>query len=130
MSKQTIEGNSLIQTSNGKRFFANSGLITVATSEVSLLEIKNIGERDIKISFELGTSVFTTDALTIKVYINDVLTYINAFTETTRAMTGYNELTMIVPANSSLKYTAFWNTSSYGTLVSAYGKYLSMEPDE
>ena len=119
--------NALVQTSNGKRFYVNSGLITVADSEISLIEIDNIGERDIKIAFELGIAVFTTDNLTIKVYVNDIVVYTNAFTETTRAMTGYNELKLIIPANSSMKYTAVWNTSSYGTLVSAYGKYLSME---
>jgi len=51
---------SLVQTTNGKRFYVFSGSINVS-SETTMLDINNIGERDILLYLEVGFDNQTTN---------------------------------------------------------------------
>jgi len=118
--------NALVQTTNGKRFYVFSGEINVTTAETSMIDIDNIGERDIKLSLEIGCNTFTSDNIEFKVYSNEIIIYNNEHGASSSNLFGYNEFKVILPANTSLKVTLRMGANNYDMTVAAYGKYLSM----
>jgi len=118
--------NALVQTTNGKRFYAFSGELDVTTTETSMIDIANIGERDIKLALEIGCSTFTSDNIEFKVYNNGILIYNNEHGASSSNLFGYNEFKVILPANTSLKVTLRMGGTTVAMTVTAYGKYLSM----
>jgi len=67
---------SLVQTTNGKRFYVFSGSIDVS-SETTMLDINNIGERDILLYLEVGFDNQTTNNPTLRVKSNGIIIYHN-----------------------------------------------------
>jgi hypothetical protein len=118
--------NALVQTTNGKRFYAFSGQITVS-GETTMLDIDNIGERDIRFNLEIGFDQQTSNNPTLRVKSNGIIVYINESGATGgNYLLGYNELKLILPANTSLEIT-LENSGSQPATVAVYGKYLSMD---
>jgi len=118
--------NALVQTVNGKRFYVFSKLISVTTAETSLIDIDNIGERDIKIYITLGSSYDTTLGQ-FRVYSNGEVVYFQEVDNWHQSFQyGSNELRLILPGNTSLKITAELNGGDSLMLIAAHGKYLSM----
>jgi len=118
---------SLVQTMNGKRFYVFSGLITVTTAETAMIEIDNIGERDIFIKFELGIANLDGADTYLKVKSNGIIIYQNSIANTgTEYGSGYDEIKLILPANTSLDFTLQRSGSTDGYTVAGHGKYLSM----
>jgi len=121
--------NALVQTSNGKRFYCFSGNVGVPDSETTLIEVDNIGERDMKIAFEVGKANTSANDMTLKIYSNSIIifeTYLHYGSNT--GVYGFNELKFMLPANTSLKVTML-NTeasTSRNMNIACYGKYLSM----
>jgi len=117
--------NALVQTTNGKRFYVNSGLVSVDDTETAVIDINNIGERDI--FFKVNPIVLITagDIMDMKIKSNDVIIY-EVLLQKDR--THNWAVHFIIPANTSLKIT-FTNadSSSHSVGVSCYGKYLSMD---
>jgi len=130
MSGQNIATpQSLIQTTNGKRFYVFSGQLTVTSAEISMINVDNIGERDIIINLEMGSAEVTTVDFTIRVKINSVVVYIDSISNAgEQSMSGYNELKFICPANTSLDITLQSNSAANRTMtIMGHGKYLSIE---
>jgi hypothetical protein len=118
--------NALVQTSNGKRFYVFSGEITVS-GETTMLDIDNIGERDIRINLEIGFDQQTSNNPTLRVKSNGIVVYVNESGATGgNYQLGYNELKLILPANTSLQVT-LENSGSQPATVAGYGKFLRMD---
>ena len=115
----------LVQTSNGKRFYCFSGSVTVTTAETPMISIDNIGERDIFIKFEMGSK--ERDAVDVNCYItcNGVIIMRHGL-ENQDQMYGFNEIKLIIPANTSLEFLLQMTSDSAEWTVAAHGKYLSM----
>jgi len=121
--------NALVQTTNGKRFYFYTGEIAVPNVETTMLSVPNIGERDIWLALEQGSALAVTDDMVLKVKSNGLLVmayYIDQTKQTNNY--GFDEIRMILPANTSLVITMTNVSSSTGRnmLISGYGKYLSM----
>ena len=67
--------NALVQTTNGKRFYVYSSLVTVTATETEMIAIDNIGERDIFLKFQLGSLKASSIDTELRVYSNDVIIY-------------------------------------------------------
>ena len=126
MTESISTPNALVQTTNGKRFYVNSGEVDVTTAETSMVDIANIGERDIKLALEIGCSTFTSDNIEFKVYSNEILIYNNEHGASSSNMFGYNEFKTILPANTALKVTLRMGGTTVAMTVAGYGRYLSM----
>jgi len=119
-----ISSVELSTTQNNRAFYVYSGIISVDTSETTMVSINDIGKRDIMMCLEVGCEAFTTDNPTVIVKSNGQTIYSNTGTETTRAMTGYNEIKMILPANTSFEVILKFSGSAYNMTVAGYGYYL------
>jgi len=118
--------NALVQTVNGKRFYVFSGIVSVDNSDVTMIDIDNIGERDIKISFEIGGTTSTSHDFTIAIKSNGIKIYEKRFTD---QFTGLHDvpLKFTLPGNTSLKVTLTGASSGpYNWYLVGYGKYLSL----
>jgi len=123
-----ITPDTFVQTTNGKEFYFNSGEVTVDDSETTMIEIGRTGERDAMISFIFGCDTVANDNPTIKVYIDDIMTFETQLNYTyTQYLTGINEMRLIIPANSKFKITLEMSANSYHYFVTGYGRYLSMD---
>ena len=128
MTQNIITPDSLTQTANGKRFYLNSGIISVANTETTIVNIGNIGERDIRICvnpiFQFGGS---GDQMNMYIKINNIIVFQTQYKANT-AETQYGMVYFIIPANNSLEIS-FVNSdaTSHEIGVSCYGKYLSLE---
>jgi len=121
--------NALVQTTNGKRFYCFSGNIGVPDSDTTMIDINNIGERDMKIAFEIGKANTSADDYALEIYTNDILVYETYLHYGSNSgVFGWNELKLVLPANTSLKVTLVNRGSSTSRLmnIACYGKYLSM----
>jgi len=130
MPEIIVTPQSLVQTTNGKRFYAYSGQIGVDnTQQWQMIDVDNIGERDILMKLEMGSAETTTVDFTIRVLINSVVVYIDTINNAgEQSMAGYNELKFICPANASLAIEVISNSTSSRTLtIMAHGKYLSID---
>jgi len=117
--------NALVQTTNGKRFYVFSGNVTVDTNETVLLDIDNIGERDIKILFELGNDYTAAASILIKIKSNGVIVYSTKGTDFNQLMR-HADIRLILPANTSLTVTYELGGGSGAFNLAGHGKYLSM----
>jgi len=119
--------HALVQTTNGKRFYVFSGEQTIATGEVEVIDIDNIGERDIIFSMYVGSSAFDSDNYHLKVKSNGVTVYRSFYDAVHQTFpTGYSKLKLLFPANTSLTITLQLSGGSHSMTVACYGKYLSM----
>jgi len=118
--------HALVQTTNGKRFYVNSGLVSVDNTETSLVDIANIGERDIIFRVNPMVSADSSDDMTMKIKNNGFVIYQLLYTvQNTEYM--FTPISFIIPANTSIEIT-FKNADATSHLVgvSCYGRYLSM----
>ena len=128
MTSQTIvTPQSLVQTQNGKRFYVFSGLVAVAVAETTVLDINNIGERDIKLHLEFGNDETADQDAFTRIYSNNILIYKNYGFLRTRYGTDTQDLTFILPANTSFKASIENVTSTCNWTITGYGRYLSSE---
>jgi len=126
MTESISTPNALVQTQNGKRFYVYSGQITAAGSgiETTMVDIANIGERDVKLHLEYGHLVPTSADVVTRVYINDIIIYIFVWGDTGGsygAMFGGPDL--IIPANCKLVIT-FASSGTPVWAVAGSGKYV------
>lgn len=125
MTESITTPNALVQTTNGKRFYVNSGLIAVGSSEVTIIDIANIGERDIVITVSPAIGNDSNDKMFMYIYNNDLLIY--NYCNPRGEWTG-SPLRFIIPANTSLKFTMKnIDATSHNVGISCYGKYLSID---
>jgi len=127
MTESISTPNALVQTTNGKRFFVHSGLVSVANTEIAVVDIDNIGERDIKLIINAILTDNNSDNMSLRVKNNGFLIYETIFDVQSSFYAPY-AYHFIIPANTSLAIT-FQNQdgTSHNVGVSAYGKYLSMD---
>ena len=118
----------LQKTQNNKAFYAYSGLQIVDENETTMLSIADIGKRDIFIVFEVGSDSLSGDDIRIKIKVNGEDVYVSKSPSAYVGgnMSGYNEIRMIMPANTSLEFTIenVTDTSTHPFYVAAYGNYL------
>ena len=128
-SQNIITPESLIQTQNGEKFYAYSGIKTVTSSGIDMINIANIGERDIELFLELSNAAnLGTDNPVLIVYANEEIIFQEITNNTyMQYPQGYNELRLIIPANTSLRVHMTINANSYDYCVGLTGNYLSME---
>jgi len=124
MTESISTPNALVQTQNGKRFYVNSGLVAVDDTETAVVDIANIGERDIKIKINPILVDQGNDEMTMKVKSNGIIifqqTYDNTFNTTWHGI-----MKFIMPSNTSFQVT-FDNSdaTAHNVGVSCYGKYV------
>jgi len=118
--------NALVQTTNGKRFYVNSGLVSVDNTETSVVDIANIGERDILFRMNPILTSAGGDNMTLKVKNNGSIIY-QAIYDAQHSNHSMYAVHFIIPANTSMEVT-FTNvdSTSHNVGVSCYGRYLSM----
>jgi len=122
-----ITPNALVQTSNGKRFYVNSGVIQVDDTETAVLDIDNIGERDILLTINPIVSSLVADKMVMNVKNNGFTIFQEMFSQEGHHPNPY-DVSFIIPANTSLAIT-FKNVDSttHPVGASCYGQYLSMD---
>jgi len=126
MTESITTPHALVQTSNGKRFYVNSGLVIVAAAETAVIDIANIGERDIKFILNPILTFQENDHMTMRVKNNDIIIYESIYDNTFNT-TWFLPIHFIIPANTNLEITFTNSDSSSRTVgVSCYGKFLSM----
>jgi len=116
--------HALVQTTNGKRFYVFSAPINVTSSETTMIDIDNIGERDIKLHLEIGPATTSSSVFTLKIKSNGSTIYNEANADS--AIRVQNDYRFILPANTSLAVTLKSSSASVVWTVACYGKYLSM----
>jgi len=128
MTESITTPNALVQTTNGKRFYVNSGIVSVNNTETAVMDIDNIGERDIRLNLNPILTVSSGDEMTMKIYNNGIVTFQCLFNKAGDNLTLENVARFIFPSNTSLKIT-FQNAdaSVHSVGVSCYGKYLSID---
>ena len=125
---KTITPESLIQTNKGEKFFSYSGVQTVTSAGTDMINIDNIGERDIEVFIELGNATnLGSDNMQFTVLMNELIIFQNLTNNIqTEYLSGYNELRLIISANSSLRINLNVNANSYPFTVAVTGNYLEM----
>jgi len=118
--------NALVQTTNGKRFYVNSGIVSVDNTETAVIDISNIGERDIKLIVNPILTSASGDDMAMRVKNNGLIIYQSRY-DVQHALYIPYPIAFIIAANTSLAITFTNNDASVHDVgVSCYGKYLSM----
>jgi len=117
---------SLVQTQNGKRFYVFSGITTVDNTETAMIDIDNIGERDIKIALEVGNDVGNDLYYEIRVKVNGITIHQNRRWARERYGGGFDEIRTIIPANCSFVVTIQQESGSDDYTLMGHGRYLSL----
>ena len=120
-----ISSVELQTTQNNRAFYVYSGEVTVDTSETTMISVNDIGKRDILLCLEVGFDNQTTNNPTVRVKSNGQTIYHNEAGATGgQYMTGYNEIKLILPANTSLEVTLELSSGSQPATIAGYGYYL------
>ena len=120
-----ISSVELQTTQNNRAFYVYSGEVTVDTSETTMISVNDIGKRDILLCLEIGFDNQTTNNPTVRVKSNGQTIYHNEAGATGgQYMTGYNEIKLILPANTSLEVTLELSSGSQPATIAGYGYYL------
>jgi len=126
MTESISTPNALVQTTNGKRFYVNSGIVAVIDSNTAVISIDNIGERDIIFKINPIVTSVSTDNMYLTVRNNSIDIYQATF-DTQRSVDVSSPIHFIFAANTSLEILFANQTSTPRNAgVSCYGKYLSM----
>jgi len=125
MTESISTPNALVQTTNGKRFYVNSGVVSVGSSETTMIEIANIGERDIKLAYAVGAADNSNADTLLKVYSNNIVIF-NDKSDTTGTYVSLSrsDFKIILPSNTSLKITLTGGGAAVNWTVAGYGKYV------
>jgi len=112
-------------TLSNMSFYVFSGEINVDTSETTMISVNDIGKRDIFIALEVGGAEDSAIGIQIKVKSNGTTIY-NSLTQNQvhNPMNGFNEIRMILPANTSLEITLKQNSGNALWTIAGYGTYL------
>jgi hypothetical protein len=116
--------HALVQTQNGKRFYVNSGIVSVDNTETAVVDIANIGERDIKIKINPILTTNNTDDMTMRLKNNSIIIYQSNYNNQ-NAATDHGPIHFIIAANTSIQIT-FQNIdeTAHDVGISCYGKYI------
>jgi len=125
MTESISTPNALVQTNSGKRYYVYSGEVTVSSSDTKVIDIDNIGERDIKLNLELGVFDTTSADTTIKVNINDITIYSNKY-DNAGSIYGANQPSykFIIPSNSSLTVILTTASGTRTMTMAGHGKFV------
>lgn len=118
----TVSAVRLNPTLNNKAFYIYSGEITVDTSDTTMISVNDIGKRDILLCLEVGAS-FTSNNRTTTIKSNGVTIYSDENAQGAQG-NGFNEIKVILPANTSLEVLLKYDSSSKTCTVAGYGYYL------
>jgi hypothetical protein len=123
-----VRPSSLQPTQNNRAFYVYSGEVDVDENETTAISIADIGKRDIFIAFEVGSDTLSSDDIRVRFKVNGENIYVskNPSAYVGGNQSGYDELRMIIPANTSLEVT-LQNVTDNSTLdfyVAGYGNYL------
>lgn len=123
---QAVSAVALKSTQNNKAFSVYSGEIGVTSTETTMISINDIGKRDIILCLELGAAEVTSVNFTVKVKSNGQIIYIDSINHVgEQSLSGYNELKIILHANTSLEVTLKSDSSSVRNMcVAGYGYYM------
>jgi len=121
-STTTASAVELKPTTSNNQFYIYSGEIAVGTSETTMISVNDIGKRDILLCLEVGLE-FTTNDMTVKIKSNGETIYMTEETNGANG-SGYNEIKLILPANTSLEVTMLVSSGAYTSTVAGYGYYL------
>jgi len=119
--------NSLVQTTNGKRFYVYSSTVTVTAAETEMIGIANIGERDIFLKFQLGSLKASSIDTDLKVYSNDIVIYQTVIlSSAVEYINDVGRYEFIIPSNTKLVITLENVTGSDSTpwTVAGHGKFV------
>ena len=127
--QKTITPESLIQTRNGKKFFSYSGLKSVTSAGIDMLNIENVGDRDIECFLELANADnLGSDNPIIKIFMNEQIIFQDIANNTYQQYPqGYNEIRFIISAHSSLRVHMTINANTYNYNVMLTGNFLENE---
>jgi len=124
MTESISTPTALVQTQDGKRFYVNSGEIGVVNADKHVINIANIGERDIIFKMNPFMDAVTTDNMYMKVKLNGVVIWDMVF-DNQRSVDISSAFNFIIPANTSLEILMANQTSTSRNVgVSCYGKYI------
>ena len=112
-------------TQNNKAFYVYSGEISVDASEVTMISVNDIGPRDIFLALEVMCSTATDKAATMKVKVNGQIALSSySFRIDNIQAYGFDEIRMIIPANTSLEVTIEMSSGSATWTVAGYGNFI------
>jgi beta-lactamase superfamily II metal-dependent hydrolase len=112
-------------TLNNRAFYVFSGDVAVDGDETTMISIGDIGKRDILLCLELGSPTSTSADYIIRVKSNGeqiMSGYYNASYQPSPY--GYDELKLILPANTSLEVTLQGSSGTTTWNVAGYGYYM------
>jgi len=118
--------HALVQSTNGKKFYVNSGVVSVDSTETAVIDIDNIGERDILFYVTPMNGSVTSDHLFLRVKSNGVTIFQVVYQDRYDTGPPY-EARFLLPANTSLAVTFEAQSGAQLVGVSCYGEYLSMD---
>jgi len=128
MTESITTPNALVQTSNGKRFYVHSGVVNVTTADTTMISIDNIGERDIKISLEVGSLQEHGNDSYVTFKVNGIIIFGDVTRNTAQDYgLGRDEYRFIIPANASLEVIMVLGGGATNWSVAGHGKYLSID---
>jgi hypothetical protein len=122
----SIRPSSLNPTLNNRAFYTFSGIVGIDGDETTVFSINDIGKRDIILCLELGSGAGSGDDFKLKIYSNGTAIFEDHMSTTISSKTGFNELKMILPRDTSLELTLENKSTatSRNWTVIAYGYYL------
>jgi len=118
-----ISAVELKTTQSNKQFYIYSGLIQVTGSEVTMISINDIGQRDILICLTVGCEDNSSTDTLLKVKSNGTIIF-NDISDHTAQYPLNEEYKFILPANTSLEVTMESTGANVDWTVAAYGYYL------
>ena len=120
----TFLGGGLGLSTVGKRVYAFSGEVTVATDDVVLLDFSTT--RPIKFALEIGNTEESDVGGFIKIKINGVIIFHNFLYIRPDGPTGWDEIRFIIPPNSRMQLICKQtDTSTDIWTAMGYGKYIN-----
>ena len=128
-----ITPTALVQTQNGKYFIVNSGEVGVDDNLTTLINIPNIGERDIKINFNCGSKDTGGDDISINVLSNSITIFEDWIGQRPAnnpdAINGPYHFKLLLMANTSLLITLYNHSSTTlrDWFITGDGEFLSIE---
>jgi len=119
--------NALVQSTNGKRFYVYSSLVTVTATETEMIAIDNIGERDIFLKFQIGSLKASSIDTELRVYSNDVIIYQTVIgSSMVEYINDVGRYEFIIPSNTKLVISLENASGSDSTpwTVAGHGKFV------
>jgi len=124
-ASNVVSAVTLNPTNNNKAFYIYSGEITVDGSETTMISVNDIGKRDIIFCFEIGTKGFSANDTHMKIKSNGSIILTSAWDDSYhKNLLGFNEVKLILPANTSLEITLEGDGGSVLWTIAGYGYYL------